>query len=286
MSDQATALAVHEENPDLVPSFVMQVSQAKQQIVQLQAFVQQVMVEGVDYGKIPGVDRPTLLKPGAEKLCEIYGYAPEVEVTSRIEDWDKPFFHYEIRVSLRSKRTGNVIGQGVGSCNSREKRYADRWVWPNEVPADVDKNLLKRRDFQGKGGKQFHKYLMPNEDICTLVNTILKMAKKRALVDAVLSVTRSSGMFTQDVEDIVDGEARAVEAEATPAETAPKAKPPERAAILKRWDALWEEATVMLHLPADQLPAIASTDSNETAIEKGKQLANIIAQERQSREAF
>jgi len=34
------------------------------------------------------------------------------------------------------------------------------------------------------------------------VNTVLKIAKKRALVDATLSVTRSSGLFTQDVEDI------------------------------------------------------------------------------------
>ena len=36
----------------------------------------------------------------------------------------------------------------------------------------------------------------------TLVNTILKMAKKRALVDATLSAGRLSNIFTQDIEDM------------------------------------------------------------------------------------
>jgi hypothetical protein len=40
-----------------------------------------------------------------------------------------------------------------------------------------------------------------NEDIADLKNTILKMSKKRAKVDATLSATRSSGIFTQDMED-------------------------------------------------------------------------------------
>lgn len=39
------------------------------------------------------------------------------------------------------------------------------------------------------------------EDPFTIVNTLLKMTKKRALIDAVLSSTRASGIFKQDVED-------------------------------------------------------------------------------------
>ena len=35
-----------------------------------------------------------------------------------------------------------------------------------------------------------------------IANTLLKMAKKRALIDAVLSATRSSDLFTQDMEDL------------------------------------------------------------------------------------
>jgi hypothetical protein len=35
----------------------------------------------------------------------------------------------------------------------------------------------------------------------SLVNTLLKMARKRALIDAILSATRASRIFTQDIED-------------------------------------------------------------------------------------
>jgi hypothetical protein len=41
-----------------------------------------------------------------------------------------------------------------------------------------------------------------NPDILDTVNTVLKMAKKRAKIDAVIGVTRSSGLFTQDMEDL------------------------------------------------------------------------------------
>jgi hypothetical protein len=56
-----------------------------------------------------------------------------------------------------------------------------------------------------KGGKETYlTYKMENDDPWSLWNTVLKMAKKRALIDATLSATRSSGLFTQDVEDLKD----------------------------------------------------------------------------------
>ena len=42
---------------------------------------------------------------------------------------------------------------------------------------------------------------MSNEAIYDQVNTIIKMAKKRSYIDATLSATRTSGIFTQDLED-------------------------------------------------------------------------------------
>ncbi len=47
-------------------------------------------------------------------------------------------------------------------------------------------------------------YRVPNPDIYTLVNTILKMAEKRALVAATLIGCNASEFFTQDMEDIAD----------------------------------------------------------------------------------
>ena len=125
------------------------------------------MVDGVDYGLIPNCNKPSLFKSGAEKLTDIFGFSKQIEVVNRIEDWDKGIFHYEVKAILISKRTGLIEAEGVGSCNSKERKYK-------------------------------------NQDGFNIINTILKMAKKRALIDAVLSATRTSGMFTQDKEDIVD----------------------------------------------------------------------------------
>jgi hypothetical protein len=47
-------------------------------------------------------------------------------------------------------------------------------------------------------------YCLPNEDPADIVNTVLKMADKRALVAATLIATGLSEYFTQDVEDYID----------------------------------------------------------------------------------
>jgi hypothetical protein len=176
---------------DVGAQFVVTVAQARQRIRELQEFVQAAMIEGVDFGKIPGTPKPTLYKPGAEKLCEIYGLAPIADVVNRVEDWENGFFQYETKCRLISKRTGVIVAEGLGSCNSKEKRYR-------------------------------------NQDSWTLVNTILKMSKKRALIDATLSATRSSGLFTQDIEDLgadADSDDRAQRRPAKPARPQPKAEP-------------------------------------------------------------
>lgn len=154
-----------ETKNTVVPSFAISLEEVEHRVNMLQEFIKKYMTKGEDYGEIPGISKPTLLKPGAEKLCDVYGFAKMVEVKNRIEDWEKGFFHYEVEVTLINKKNNLVEAQGVGSCNSKERKY---------------------------------RY----QDPYTIVNTILKMAKKRALIDAVLSATRSSGIFTQDVEDM------------------------------------------------------------------------------------
>lgn len=149
----------------VVPEFALTFNEAKQRLAMLQTFVKEMMIPGVDYGMIPGCPQPSLLKSGAEKLCDIYGFSKLIGVTNRVEDWQEGFFSYEVKVTLINKKTGLVEAEGVGCCNSKERKY-------------------KR------------------QDAFSISNTILKMAKKRAIVDAVLSATRSSGIFSQDIEDI------------------------------------------------------------------------------------
>lgn len=241
---------------------------------QLVKFTQEIMVEGIDYGKVPGTEKNTLLLPGAEKLCSFFGLTPILESLSVIEDWTgqntdrEPFFNYRYKCKLY--RGDMPIGEGVGSCNSREKKYRWRWVAESDLPPDIDpRNLLSRKssisEFEfainkaetgGRYGKpveywqefeaaiktgdakQISKktakgseypaweissvvYRIPNDDIFSQVNTIDKMAQKRAIVSAVKVAVNASEFFTQDMEDfdtgiVIDTEAVVVEDDNSP----------------------------------------------------------------------
>lgn len=172
-------------------------AEAQRRVQELQAFVKANMVNGVDYGVIPGTPKPSLWQPGAQKLCELYGIAHDFTEVETVQDWDKGFFLYRKRCVLTMRRNGLFAGAGIGSCNSREDRYAWRWVDAKQVPSNLDKKTLVTKET-----KWGVKYRTPNSDIYSLVNTIEKMACKRALVHAVIGVTRSAGIFTQDVEDL------------------------------------------------------------------------------------
>jgi len=239
------------ENPvnDLALTPVFDVETAKKRLTELQNFVKSYMVEGEDYGTIPGTPKPTLYKPGADKLCDIYGMADSYRVINRVEDWGQNLFDYEVECTLSSKRTGGLIATGMGSCNSFEEKYHFR-DQKRKCPRCGKESIIKGKAEYGGGfvcwkkeggcGTQFGDTepsiidqpvgKVANDRIPDLKNTILKMAKKRAKVDAVLSATRSSGLFTQDIEDWdVSGEGSAPKQASAPApaQTAPRqAQPP------------------------------------------------------------
>jgi len=248
-------------------------------IREFQAIVQKSLVDGHDFGTIPGTPKPTLLKPGAEKIAKLLNLYDDYIILKEVEDWDKPFFYYQVKCVLSDIGSGCKVSAGMGSCNSMEKKYGFRWVREDQLP-DKYKNVkesletqggkqtffeydfsLSKRETSGKYGKpetywaMFDKeikegrakkvdrptrkdnkvypgkeisvdttmFKIPSPDIYDQVNTILKMAKKRAMVDAALSVGRLSDLFTQDIEDIYQG----VMEEAPPpaAETKPAAPP-------------------------------------------------------------
>jgi hypothetical protein len=159
---------------------------------------EKVLRKGHDYGVIPGTgNKPTLLKPGAERLCSAFGFAPEFDLISSVENWDtdKPLFNYKYKCTLRHIDSGKVIATGIGSCNSMEKKY--RW---RNVPGNEAQRL--GYDLAELSKNKWGKYQVPNDDIYSQVNTIDKMACKRALVAAVLIGCNASDHFTQDIEDM------------------------------------------------------------------------------------
>ena len=132
-------------------------------ITQFQQLVQSQLKQNHDYGVIPGTPKPTLLKPGAEKILMLMGLRSEFEIVDSTRDFEKGFFQYQVKCKLY--RGDTLITEGLGAANTKERKY------------------LK-------------------QDPYTIDNTVLKIAKKRALIDAVLLVASLSEVFTQDLEDI------------------------------------------------------------------------------------
>jgi hypothetical protein len=188
-------------------------------------FVSRVLRRDVDYGVIPGTEKRTLLKPGAEKLTTFFGLSTRFQLLERVEDWageahgGEPFFYYLYRCQLY--RGDLLIAESDGSCNSRETKY--RWrEAQRQCPACSQAAIIKGREEYGGGWVCFKKRggcgakfrdgdeqiesqqtgRVFNPDIADQVNTIQKMSQKRALVGAVLLAVNASEFFTQDVEDM------------------------------------------------------------------------------------
>lgn len=165
-----------------------------QKIATLQAVIQKTLRAEHDYGVIPGTNKPTMFKPGGEKICMMFGLTPNYEFIDKTENYRDGFFAYNIKCTLYKNE--QAVSQGVGSCNSWEKKY--RYINSDTIPDGMDESTVK--SFTDRYGRT--KYKIDNPDPCDLVNTILKMAKKRAFVDAVLQVASLSEVFTQDLEDM------------------------------------------------------------------------------------
>ncbi len=183
-------------------------------------FVKGQMKEGIDYGVIPHTNgKPTLLKPGAEKLLRLLNLNPRFSLINSIVDFDKPLFYYHYQCSLYHEN--ELVGQGDGSCNSYEKKYRYRKA-ELICPCCGKPTVIKGKEEYGGGylcykkkggcGAKFRDNdeeitsqslgLIENADIFDLTNTIQKMASKRALIAAVLCTVGASEFFTQDLEDL------------------------------------------------------------------------------------
>lgn len=166
----------------------------------LQGTLKNLLTENHDYGKIPGCgDKPTLLKPGAEKILMAMGITSTYELIEHTENFDDlGFFAYTVKCTLLK---GNMkITEGLGHANSKEKKWAYEFVYEKDLPIGADKEMLKKKEIKSNNGI-FYKYEI-SADANSKANTILKMAKKRAQIDAVLTVASLSEIFTQDFDDL------------------------------------------------------------------------------------
>jgi hypothetical protein len=143
--------------------------------------VSKVLKEGIDsdYAIVPGTQKKALLKPGAEKIMRLFNLGVRfVQVDNELDRYEN-FALYSYNAEVYNLKTGIVIASCEGTANSQEKKYKERAVYKNKV-------------FAG----------MEPVPVCDILNTLKKMAQKRAMVGAVILATGASDYFTQDEDEI------------------------------------------------------------------------------------
>lgn len=166
----AAAETCHREERSNVTSIadIRMSGQAMERYREISRAKDRLLRPGLDFGQsYRNPDKKVLLKTGAEKLLAAFRIRPAYTVLdTSVQDYRHGFFSYDVKTGLFFEN--QVVGEGVGSCNTREGGYRD------QDPFDT-------------------------------VNTVLKMAKKRSLIDATLSALGLSWEFTQDLDDAEDG---------------------------------------------------------------------------------
>ncbi len=95
----------------------------------LMEWVRSALVEGVDYGRIPtrrGPSKPSLWKPGAEKICGMLGvtvYFPTLHDYEQAALHGVELKHIIIRCEIKDA-SGRVVADGVGA-RSLKQDYGD-----------------------------------------------------------------------------------------------------------------------------------------------------------------
>ncbi len=177
ISKQAKDLALLKESTDLKDKSLVldkDIDVVKSNFEYMKKYAELVkkqMEPNVDYGVIIAGNKPVLLKPGMEKVLLSYGLFADTKILTEKIELNEKFVFYKVKAKLVAAN-GKVISTGYGSCNNREK---------------------------AKIGMNFY----------DSINSVMKIAIKRAKMDATLGIGAFSGVFTQDLEDKVLGEKKA-----------------------------------------------------------------------------
>jgi len=206
-----------------------------------------VMIKDIHYGVVPGCgDKPSLLKPGAEKLELMFRLAPHCDdMGGKVLTTDLPNGHktFEVHTALVHIPTGQVWAVGVGMCSTMETKYRYRNT-ARKCPYCGKEAIIKGKKEYGGGWLCWDKKggckatftdddpqitsqqsgRTEHDNPADYYNTCLKIAKKRSQVDGILSATAASDIFTQDLEDL---KANGVITDAVVVETKPAEAKPE-----------------------------------------------------------
>lgn len=169
----------------------------------IRKIMKEVMKSNVDYGLVPGCgDKPTLLKPGAETLLTAFQLAAVPDQDTIMDLGSADEVRYRVITPIQHIPSGKIVGHGVGECSSDEEKYKWRKAVCDQEWDEADPARRRNKWCRGYGGKPPYQVAQVRTNKADVANTVLKMAKKRSLVDGSLTSTGASRLFTQDAEDL------------------------------------------------------------------------------------
>src|SRR5689334_17459665 len=143
-----------DENPELHrvnhnDLQMIPISEAQNWYNQFVTFSKSILKMDLDYGVIPGTPKPSLYKPGAEKLRLVYGLGAELECIEKSIDLDRPYIDYTYRCTIKSKQ-GQILSQCEGSCNSMESKFGYLWKPIEKIPFGIEVSKLPSKQTRKK----------------------------------------------------------------------------------------------------------------------------------------
>ena len=185
MSDGEPGAAVEVLAPvGIVAGQSLSPAEVKARAEWVRSVTKAALVEGVDYGIIPGTDGQSLLKPGAEMLLLAAGLGFTI---TKIDDEDARH-HRGVTYRCSVHRGDFVVSECDGYAGYDESRY-----FISAEDAERREREFAEHDQRAPRPARMVEYKAP-------WNTLIKMAQKRALVGAALNAVAGSGLFPLELD--------------------------------------------------------------------------------------
>lgn len=174
-----------------IPRFTASlVEETKHQIAVIKTMVKETLVNGIDYGRLPGSPTDGLWDPGAHTIMDGFNvYAGPRRILSLVDDDER--ISVIIETPGINRKTGQVVATGIGCASTLETKFKYRWVPKDEALEvfDDENDLEKLRKKQGERNNQsVTLYRIPNPEYSELLHNVVKMAAKRSEVDLAQSL--------------------------------------------------------------------------------------------------
>jgi hypothetical protein len=194
MNEEGIHIIEKPKVPQVTPESIQETMQS---ISLFQDMVREILVRDIDYGRIPGTPQDSLWDPGASKTISSFNCYCGQRRILRLDD-NETRIVVCVEVPLISRRLQQEVGSGIGAASTLETKYKYRWVaHPKEWGYDDDAIKTFKTKRGREDGRETTLYRIPNPEHSELLNTIIKMASKRAEVDAAESLPGVSSVLRQ-----------------------------------------------------------------------------------------